>query len=845
MVGLVFVSHSRALAEALVSLVRQVASQDLSIAIAAGVGDDRSEFGTDAIEIMEAIQSVYSDDGVLVLMDLGSAILSAETALDFLEPEIAAHVRFCPAPIVEGAVAAGVQAGLGSDLDTVCQEAQAALQPKIEQLLGSVVPSGAAAPPPPVEAVIGEEIVLTLRNLHGLHARPAAQFVKMAGSFDATVQVRNLTTGKGPVSARSLNALATLGVIQGHQITVTASGAQAEQALKGLSELVQANFGEPTEMPGDVAPVRAVTDLIVEPIEGAINLVAVSEGYAVGPFYRYQPALPPVSMDLAEDPAKEWKHLLRAVELTGLAIEARRKQLVATIGREEAAIFDAHELILQDPELISQAKKYIFEAHMNAGKAWDQSIQSIAENYRSLEDPYQKQRAIDVRDVGNQVLYTLAEKTTLGKIELPHPVILFAEELTPTETSQLDMEKVLGIITSGGGPTSHSAILARALGIPALSGASTALSRVRADTLIGINATTGQLWIDPNQAIQTELDSYRQEWLSKRKKLLQSSHALAALRTGQRVEVVANVGGLQDAKAAVENGAEGIGLLRTEFLFLTRSSAPDEADQYEMLQQIGETITNNKMNDWPMIVRTLDVGGDKELPYISLEPEANPFLGVRALRLCLRKPELFMPQLRAILRATADYRFRVMFPMVANLDEVLQAKSALEVAHAELSGEGTRHGWPIETGIMVEIPSAALMSEKIAPHIDFFSIGTNDLTQYTLAAERGNPALAGMADALHPAVLRLIHQIVEASHRFGKWTGICGELAGDAVAVPVLVGLGVDELSLNPAGIPRVKAILRNLDQEAAISLAQKVLQADGAAQARAIAREFIDQLQI
>lgn len=843
MVGLVFVSHSRALAEALVSLVMQVASQGLSIAIAAGVGDDRSEFGTDAIEIMEAIQSVYSDDGVLVLMDLGSAILSAETALDFLEPEIAERVRICPAPIVEGAVAAGVQAGLGSDLDTVCQEAQAALQPKIEQLRAPVGLQESISREAPLTSFTGNEVVLTIRNLHGLHARPAAQFVKTAGGFDATIQVRNLTTGKGPVSARSLNALATLGAVQGHQIGISATGAQSELALKGLSDLVEGNFGEPVE-----APIKQVVlqDVAGKPpirSDESSALVAVSEGYAVGPFYRYQPALPAIPKDPAQDPGVEWKRFLSAINKVHQAINTRRKQLTASIGEEEASIFDAHLLILEDPELQAQTERLIFESNMNASYAWHQSIQSVAEIYQSLDDPYQKQRAIDVRDVGNQVLYALAEKAASGKIELSNPVILFADELTPTETSQLDMDKVLGIITSGGGPTSHSAILARALGIPALSGAGLIFKDVLDGTSVGINGFTGQYWLKPTRVIETELTAQRQEWLLQREKLIQSSHALAGLRDGKRIEVVANVGGLQDAKAAVDNGTEGIGLLRTEFLFLTRSVAPDEKDQYEMLCEIGGVITQNKTSDWPMIVRTLDVGGDKELPYISLEPEANPFLGVRALRLSLRKPELFSPQLRAILRASADYQFRVMFPMVANLEEVFQAKKALETAHLDLAREGVRHRWPIETGIMVEIPSAALLSEIIAPHIDFFSIGTNDLTQYTLAAERGNPALAGFADALHPAVLRLIKEIADASHRHGKWTGVCGELAGDPVAVPVLVGLGVDELSLNPAGIPRVKAILRNLDKESTTALSLRILQAEGAAQAREIARQFLDQI--
>jgi phosphoenolpyruvate-protein kinase (PTS system EI component) len=260
------------------------------------------------------------------------------------------------------------------------------------------------------------------------------------------------------------------------------------------------------------------------------------------------------------------------------------------------------------------------------------------------------------------------------------------------------------------------------------------------------------------------------------------------------------------------------------------------------LYQIGEAITQQKKHNWPILVRTLDVGGDKELPYVQLAPEANPFLGVRALRLSLRRPELFLPQLRAILRAGADFHYRMMFPMVANLDEILQARQFLHQAHQELTDEKIPHGWPIEMGIMVEIPSAALLSPLLAEHVEFFSIGTNDLTQYTLAAERGNPLLSGLADALHPAVLRLVGEVASASHKFGKWTGVCGELAGDPLAVPVLVGLGVDELSMNPGSVPRAKAILSKIDTAQAVGLAESVLAAPGAVEARAIARQFYEQ---
>jgi len=328
--------------------------------------------------------------------------------------------------------------------------------------------------------------------------------------------------------------------------------------------------------------------------------------------------------------------------------------------------------------------------------------------------------------------------------------------------------------------------------------------------------------------VQKELTARRQDWLGEVSRLLRGSQAPAVMRDGRRIEVAANVGSLVDAQAARLNGADGIGVLRTEFLYLKRLTPPSEEEQCAILGEISQLAGNT-----PMIVRTLDIGGDKSLPYIQQAVEANPFLGVRAIRLSLRQPELFLNQLRAILRAGADHDLRIMYPMVANLDEILRARDLLEQAHQALLNENLPHRWPISTGIMIEIPSAALLSHKLAPYVDFFSIGTNDLTQYTLAAERGNSRLAGYLDALHPAVLRLVKMVVEAAHQYEKWAGVCGEIAADPLAVPVLAGLGVDGLSMNPADIPRAKEILREMDPAAGVGLAEKALACASAQEVR------------
>ena len=830
MVGLVIVSHSRALADALVGLLRQVTASDLPVAVAAGIGEERSEFGTDAVEIMDAIQSVYSEAGVLVLMDLGSAVLSAKMALDLLPPEMVDKIQFCGAPLVEGAIAAAVQISLGSDLETICREATGALAPKREQLGTESEAAVASAQLPDTAA---ESITLALTNLHGLHARPAAKFVQTAARFMANVSVTDLTNGKGPVSARSLNAIATLGAIEGHQIFISASGEEAKLVLAALKVLIEDNFGEAPV--GSAAEAKPVESPKLESSNGVLKAVPISEGLALAPLYKYRAQRPPVPTHLAENPEAEWTRLQVALEKTNREISLLARRMKQSIGSSEGAIFDAHLLILQDPDLIQQARAGIDERHENAAFAWNAAITAAAERYRALSDPYLQQRAVDVEDVGAQVLAAMTNAKAHAPLAFDQPVILYAADLTPTETSRLDMNMVLGIVTAGGGPTSHSAILSRALGIPAVAGVGRLLEKQPVGALTGINGFTGEVWLEPSAQVQAELKERRTEWLASREKLLQTSQQLGMTRDGRRVEVFANIGGVTDARAALQNGAEGVGLLRTEFLFLTREIAPSEEEQTLILREIFETMGEQR----PVTVRTLDVGGDKELPYIQLPGEPNPFLGVRALRLSLSRTDLFLTQIRAILRAADGYPCRIMFPMVADVEEIRKARTWVEKAHEELSGANRPHAWPVELGIMVEIPSAALLAPVLANEIDFFSIGTNDLTQYTLAAERGNPALAYLADGLHPAVLRLIGEVAEAAHQVGKWTGICGELGGDPEAAAILVGLGVDELSLNPAGIPRIKSILRDLTMDGARALSELALRCKTSVEVRKLVREF------
>lgn len=810
MVGLVLVSHSHALATAVKELVVAMTGPSLPIAIAAGAGDQHADLGTNGVEIMEAITSVMSDEGVLVLMDLGSALLSTDTALEFLDEAQRARVRCSAAPFIEGAVAAGVSATLGSSVDEVNREALGALKQKREHLGSDTAPAATDL----VETNEGAETVrVTVPNPHGLHARPAARFVREAAAFNATIQVRNISQNRGPVSAKSLTGLGSLGILRGHEIEISAVGLDVTKALQALKAAVESGLGDSlTESP------QAKPESKSAQAPGAP--VGVSSGLAMGPLLLAAEAQIEVPAEPAQDADAELKKLHAAIATAKAAVAKEQAALRSTVGKNEAEIFAAQGLVLEDPALLEAAEKSIREDQANAAFAWAQAYQTVADDYTRLDDEYLRQRATDVRDVGSRVLAALGiAQARFGT--LTEPGLLVVDDLTPAEVTALP-KTVLGVICRQGGRTSHAAILLRARGIPAIASAGSVLNGQSLDghTTAAFDGETGELWLNPDL---DRLDSLRLRLKAEQQTAeaaARLAHEPAITTDGHTVGIFANLGHASEAAAALERGAEGVGLFRTEFLFLDRAAAPDEEEQFTALRPLCET-----MGQRPVIVRTLDIGGDKEAPYLDLPREANPFLGERGIRLCLPRPELFQPHLRAILRAGHGGDFRIMFPMVTELSELRAARAALEEAHCTLETEGIPHAWPVPTGVMIEVPSAAVLSEQLAAEADFFSIGTNDLTQYVLAADRGNPALAHYQDALHPAVLRLIAQVIIAAHRFGKHVGVCGEAAGDGSAARLLTGLGIDELSLSAARIPATKAGIRQMAKSDLALLARNALE--------------------
>jgi len=553
--------------------------------------------------------------------------------------------------------------------------------------------------------------------------------------------------------------------------------------------------------------------------------IAASPGVALGPAFLFERADLEVPRVDDCDAHVEWARFEKAAAQARIDLQKVRERAEREAGKSEAAIFDAHLMFIDDPALVDAIRNGIEANGLNAEAAVYDAVHYYANILAELPDPTFSARAADVQDVGQRLLRILMDVPDV-EISLSTPSIVIAHDLTPSDTVMMDRKLVLAMVTSLGGPTSHVAILARSVGIPAIVAVGDGLTSIPTHTSIAVDGDAGLVIVDPDEATRAAFAQRRADEHARRAQAEAQADEPAISRDGRRVEMVANIGNVSGARAAMEAGAEGIGLMRTEFLYLKRATAPSEDEQYAEYRAIVET-----MNGRPVIFRTLDIGGDKPLPYLDLGHEDNPFLGLRALRIGLQQPELLLTQLRAMFRAGAGQPIKIMFPMVATLSEARAARQMVEQARAQLIAQSVPIAEDVEVGIMVEIPSAALIADQLARVVDFFSIGTNDLSQYTLAADRTNAKVAHLADAFHPAVLRLIKQVIDASHAEGKWTGLCGELAGEPLAVPLLFGLELDEFSMNPPALPIAKQIVRGLTLDDAREVALAALELeDGAA---------------
>jgi phosphocarrier protein FPr len=663
---------------------------------------------------------------------------------------------------------------------------------------------------------------ILISNTAGLHARPAAVLANLAKKYKADIWLQR---GESRANAKSVTGIMSLDIRYNDKVNLVAKGPDAQEALNKLVPVILSGLGEEgTPAP---APASRVIAEIAKPAPirrsedpNVLLGVTASPGLAVGKVFqmRHQDLDVPEN---ASDPEAEKRKLADALDTSRRQLEALQVQLHGQADSSKAAIFAAHQEVLDDPELQAMVHSAIAKGK-SAAFAWQQAVNTLAQKLAGLNNTLLAARAADVRDVGQRVMQNLTGISPL-KIEAPTGSIIIAEELTPTDTANLDRSKVLGFCTTLGSATSHSAIIARSLDIPALAGIEPQALEIPEGTPVILDGAKATLRINPSENELIRLQT-RQELQQDRKKA-DLAHAAepAVTLDGCPIEVVVNIGGLKDAIKGLALGAEGVGLLRTEFLFQERNTAPTEDEQYQVYREIALALGPER----PLVIRTLDVGGDKPLAYLPIPKEENPFLGERGVRVGLNRPEVLRTQLRAILRAAGDGKLLTMFPMIATLTEWRSAKAMLEEERLNLNVP------PIPVGIMVEIPAAAVMAEQFAREADFFSVGTNDLTQYTLAMDRGHPKLAPQVDGLNPSVLQLIGLAVKGAEKHGKWVGVCGGLASDPQAVPILIGLGVKELSVSVPCTPSIKAQIRTLNLNDCQRLAQHALSLDTAAAVR------------
>lgn len=671
------------------------------------------------------------------------------------------------------------------------------------------------------ESVTSEAIAIP--NPTGLHARPAAVLANLSKTYQSTVRLHR---GDDSANVKSVVALMNLDIKRGDTVTLTAEGRDAEDAILALTKAIANGLGEggspPVAASASIAQLDRSTPRPRSTDPNLILGVAASSGLAVGQIYRVREQDIQV-IESAQSPDEEKRKLDGAIAQALLEVEAVRAKVQGQGDPDKAAIFAAHQELLDDPELLDLAHSAI-DKGKSAAYAWKQAFTSQAERLAHLQNKLLAQRANDVRDIGQRVLRLLAGVNTTAP-KYPNNTILIAEDLTPSDMATLDRQQVKGFCTLAGGATSHVAILARSMGIPAIAGAEPRILDLPDGMPVILDGIQGTLRLNASSLEIERVQAQIVRQQAKQANDLRSAAQPAITLDKHRVEVVANISNLHDAEESISLGGEGVGLLRTEFIFMDRASAPSEDEQTAIYRSILKVLGSER----PMIIRTLDVGGDKPLSYLPLPHEENPFLGERGIRIGLERPDILRTQLRAILRSASAGKLRVMFPMIGRLEEIRLAKAMLEEERQQLGIEA------IEVGIMVEIPAAAILAEQFAQEVDFFSIGTNDLTQYTLAIDRGHPKLAPYVDGLNPAVLRLIAQTVKGATQHGKWVGICGGIASDPQAVPILIGLGIQELSVSIPTIPSIKAQIRELNLTDCQTLAKQALTMATAAEVRAL----------
>lgn len=783
--------------------------------------------------------AIKSADGIEVLMHIG--IDTVTLAGKGFASQVALQDAVQPGqPLIRFDLEAIHSAGLSSQTAILVTTGQTVTPPMDEPSVNAGVDIATRVTSTDTEASSDEpktnQATLTadviVPNPQGFHARPAAQLVQVVKQFQSSVRLTNLDNDHS-ANANSVTAIMGLETQRQTRLHIDVSGSDASDALVAIVEAIQSGLGEKIstansenepEFPEETPLLRQTNQQ-----HNVIKAVKASSGMAAGRLVFLDKTLPnfPKAGVTVEDETAQLNYALGSAKTALSALVESLKQ--GTLA-EQAGVFVAHLELLDDPALTDAANNSIQQGN-SAMWSWHSAYTQEADTLSKLNNPLLNARASDINDVGERVLRIL-----LGiddpQTNLPDDTVLVMDDITPSEIVSLDTQKIVGLLTYAGGSTSHAAILASAMGLPYLVGVDRTLSNQPEHTQVILNANLGQLRIAPSEAELEEFRTLKSFYTNQLTAALRHANKPALTEDGVHIEVAANVANLSDAQAANEAGADGIGLVRSEFLYLNRASEPSFTEQTETYRGILAAMGSDKTT----IIRTLDVGGDKPLPYLPLGEEENPFLGERGIRIGLNRPHLLRKQIRAILSASDAGIVRIMFPMIASLEEFQAARALVREEQEKLGIEN------VEVGVMIEVPSAALMADALAKEADFFSIGTNDLTQYTLAMDRGHPVLAAQVDALHPAVLRLIARTAEASQQEGKWTGICGSLASDPSAVPILIGLGVTELSCTAPTLPLIKEKVRSLKMSECKIIARAALNKATAQEVREMVAHHITQ---
>ncbi|ACC69488.1 phosphoenolpyruvate--protein phosphotransferase [Paraburkholderia phymatum] len=762
--------------------------------------------------------------GFAPMIEQGAKVRTGDVLIEFDQDAVARH-----APSLVSVIAIA-----NSDAFEVVDRAESGtLKAGESPLLTLRVRDGAAVAASRQASSVSEEArqSIVLEHAGGLHARPAARAREAARGLDARVEVR--FEGK-KAAIESVVGLLGLGAGQGASVEIVGIGAQAHAAVEAVvRELTREAHGEAEEKPArqmSPAPVTVPKTGGEALVPNTLAGVCAAPGIAVGKLVRWDDADIEPPETTGNTPAAESRQLDKALAAVDAELNTTVRDASQRGAHGEAGIFAVHRVLLEDPTLIDAARDLI-SLGKSAGFAWRETIRAQIGVLSKVDDALLAERAADLRDIEKRVLRALGHSNAAAR-SLPEEAVLSADEFTPSDLSSLDRKRVTALVMARGGATSHAAIIARQAGIPALVAMGDQLHAIAEGTQVVVDATAGRLEYAPSAQDVERARNERQRLAGVREANRRTSQQAAATSDGRAIEVAANIATLDDATAAVDNGADAVGLLRTELLFIHRQAAPTVDEHRQSYQSIVEALQGRTA-----IIRTLDVGADKEVDYLTLPPEPNPALGLRGIRLAQVRPDLLEDQLRGLLSVQPAGKVRILLPMVTDAGELVRLRRRIDELAAAL-GRTER----IEVGAMIEVPSAALLADQLAEHADFLSIGTNDLTQYTLAMDRCQPDLAAQADGLHPAVLRLVSVAVQGAEKHGKWVGVCGALAGDPLAVPLLVGLGVTELSVDPVSVPGIKARVRKLDYRLCHQRALDALALESAQAVRALSREIWPQ---